>query len=113
MTPGEGPELATEQDAVDLMAELYGEGVDVLVVPVERFAPRFFDMRTALIGHFFSKVVMWGFRMVVLGDISRYVEGSDVLRDVVYESNRGKDVWFLGDLAELDARLARVAAPRG
>lgn len=104
--PAEGPELATEQDAVDLIGATYGLGADVLVVPVERFAARFFDMHERLIGHFFSKVVQYGYRLVVLGDVRHHVEASTVFRDVVRESNRGKDVWFVTDSAELDARLA-------
>jgi hypothetical protein len=104
--PAEGPELATEQDALDLVAATYGLGADVLVVPVERFPARFFDMRTKLIGLFFSKIVQYGYRLVVLGDVRAHVEASTAFRDVVRESNRGKDVWFVADLAELDARLA-------
>jgi hypothetical protein len=104
--PSDGPELATEQDAVDLVGATYGQDVDVLVVPVERFAARFFDMRTLLIGHFFSKVVQYGLRLVLLGDVRSHAEASDAFRDVVRESNRGRSVWFVADLAELDARLA-------
>ena len=104
--PPDGPELATEQDAVDLVGATYGLGAEVLVVPVERFGARFFDMHAKLIGHFFSKVVQYGFRLVLLGDVRQHVEASTVFRDVVRESNRGRDVWFVADLAELDTRLA-------
>lgn len=104
--PSEGPELTTEQDAVDLVGATYGQGVDVLVVPVERFPARFFDMHAKLIGHFFSKIVQYGFRLVLLGDVRAHVEASTAFRDVVRESNRGRHVWFVADLAELDTRLA-------
>ncbi|GAB3159299.1 DUF4180 domain-containing protein [Amycolatopsis sp. NPDC004378] len=104
--PSDGPPLSTEQDAVDLVGATYGLGAEVLVVPVERFPARFFDMHAKLIGHFFSKVVQYGFRLVLLGDVRPHLEASGAFRDVVRESNRGKDVWFVADLAELDARLA-------
>ncbi|WP_410642271.1 DUF4180 domain-containing protein [Amycolatopsis sp. lyj-346] len=104
--PAEGPELHTEQDAVDLIGATYGHGADVIVVPVGRFPARFFDMHEKLIGHFFSKVVQYGYRLVLLGDVRGHIEASTAFRDVVRESNRGKDVWFVADLAELDARLA-------
>jgi hypothetical protein len=106
LVPADGPELATEQDAVDLIGATYGQDARVLVVPVERFAERFFDMHAKLIGHFFSKVVQYGYRLVVLGDVRRHVETSTAFRDVVRESDRGRDVWFTADLADLDARLA-------
>jgi hypothetical protein len=104
--PADGPELVTEQDAIDLIGATYGQGADVLVVPVERFAARFFDVHEKLIGLFFSKIVQYGYRLVLLGDVRRHLAASTVFRDVVRESNRGKDVWFVADLAELDARLA-------
>lgn len=104
--PADGPALSTEQDAVDLIGATYGLGADVLVVPVERFADRFFDMHAKLIGHFFSKIVQYGFRLVLLGDVRQHAEASAAFRDVVLESNRGRDVWFVADLAELDTRLA-------
>jgi hypothetical protein len=104
--PADGPELATEQDALDLVAATYGLGAEVLAVPVQRFPARFFDMRTKLIGHFFSKIVQYGYRLAVVGDVRPHVEASTVFRDVVREANRGRDVWFVTDLAELDARLA-------
>ncbi|MCR6483435.1 DUF4180 domain-containing protein [Amycolatopsis sp. OK19-0408] len=106
--PADGPELATEQDAVDLVGATYGLAAEVIVVPVERFADRFFDMHAKLIGHFFSKIVQYGFRLVLLGDVRAHIEASDAFRDVVRESNRGRSVWFVADLAELDARLAAV-----
>ena len=67
-------------------------------------------MHSRLIGGFFSKFVNYGHRLAVVGDISSFVEASDVLRDVVYECNRGKNVWFVADLAELDTRLEHAAA---
>jgi hypothetical protein len=110
VAPAEGPELASEQDAMDIIAALYHLEVDLVAIPVERFAERFFDMHSRLIGGFFSKLVNYGHRLAVVGGISRFVEASDVLRDVVYECNRGKDVWFVADLAELDTRLEHAAA---
>jgi uncharacterized protein DUF4180 len=104
--PADGPELATEQDALDTLADVYFLDAELLVIPVERFAPRFFDPGTRLIGGFFSKLVAYQYRLAVLGDVSAYVAESPVLRDVVRESNRGRHVWFVADLAELDERLA-------
>jgi hypothetical protein len=42
----------------------------------------------------------------VVGDVSAHLAQSDALRDFVIESNRGEHVWFVRDLAELEARLA-------
>jgi hypothetical protein len=44
-------------------------------------------------------------QLVFSGDISGYVEESAALRDLVRESNRGDQVWFLAGIDELSERL--------
>ena len=52
-----------------------------------------------------QKFVNYGIRLVILGDVARHVAESDALRDFIRETNRGTQVWFLSDRAELEARL--------
>ncbi|MBL8594996.1 MAG: DUF4180 domain-containing protein, partial [Devosia sp.] len=47
----------------------------------------------------------YGFRVAILGDISRFTAESPSLRDFIYESNRRGQVMFLADLVALEARL--------
>jgi uncharacterized protein DUF4180 len=47
--------------------------------------------------------------VVVVGDIAAHVQASTALRDFVYESNRGRQLWFVADEEELDARLSAAA----
>jgi hypothetical protein len=42
----------------------------------------------------------------IVGDVSTYVAASDALRDFVVECNRGREVFFVSDIAELEARLS-------
>jgi hypothetical protein len=51
--------------------------------------------------------VNYRLRLAVLGDISRHVAESTALRDFVYESNQGNQLWFLGGVEELDERLRK------
>jgi hypothetical protein len=37
------------------------------------------------------------------------VSGSKALRDFIYESNQGRTVWFVPDIAALEQRLAQAA----
>lgn len=99
-----GPAIAGTQDALDVIGAAFSRA-DVVAVPVGRFAAAFFDLRTGLAGAVMQKFVNYRMRLVVLGDIAGYVESSSALRDLVYESNQGSQVWFLADLDELDARL--------
>lgn len=51
---------------------------------------------------------MYRLRLVILGDISRYVSQSCALSSFVYESNLGDQVWFMANMAELNERLDRL-----
>jgi hypothetical protein len=103
--PLDGPPLATGQDALDAIGEAWGSDASAIVVPVERFDPRFFELRTGVLGELTQKFVNYRIRLVVLGDVSTHTEASDAFRDYVRETNAGDQVWFLADDVELAARL--------
>jgi hypothetical protein len=101
----DGPKLASEQDAVDTIAQLWGQSVQLVVIPVERFADGVFDLRTTLLGHFTQKFIGYGKKLAIVGDLGEHLAASEPLRAYVWESNRGKHIWFVDDLDELAARL--------
>lgn len=102
---GDGPPVAGPQDALDLIGAAYLQA-DVVAVPAHRFDERFFTLRTGVAGEIMQKFVNYGVRLAVVGDISAQVAASSALRDLVYESNRGRHVWFVAGLDELDTFLA-------
>ena len=73
-------------------------------MPVARLDPAFFDLRSGVAGDIVQKFVNYGLRLAVVGDISESLERSGALRDFVRESNRGRQVWFVADEAELARR---------
>lgn len=75
-----------------------------MVIPAERFEDDFFRLRTGVAGAFLQKFVTYGVRVAILGDISRHLEASSALRDFVYESNRGRQIWFVGTEEDLRSR---------
>lgn len=101
----EGPALSSEQDALDLLGEIYGTETDMIVVPAGRFAPGFFDLSTKMAGHFFQKLQNYQMRLAILGDISAYTAASKALRDFVGETNRVGRHLFAPDRTGLEARL--------
>lgn len=101
-----GPMLAGEADALDLMGETYGTGADMIVVPVSRLAPEFFDLSTRLAGGFFQKMQNYRMRLVIFGDIEPHLQRSKSLRDFVGETNRMGHHLFVPDRAALEARLS-------
>jgi hypothetical protein len=103
--PATGPLLSTEADAVDLIGQFYGQGVDTAVIPVTRLVPEFWDLRTKLAGLFIQKLIQYGVRPAFVGDLSAEIAASDALRDYVRECNRRKDVLFAADRTALEALL--------
>ncbi|MEC3979225.1 DUF4180 domain-containing protein [Amycolatopsis sp. H20-H5] len=106
----DGPGISTEQDVLDALGWAYFEQPGLIAIPVEVLDVRFFDLSTRLAGDLLQKLVNYRPRVATLGDIAEHVAASPALRDFVSESNRGRQVWFLADLAELDGRLAQLAA---
>ena len=106
-----GPRVTREADALDLIGGLWGLEVDWLVLPTARLGEDFLRLRTGLAGAVIQKFVTYQVRLAIVGDISAEAEASDALRAFVRESNAARRVWFVPDLAALEARL--TAQPDG
>src|SRR4051794_8391969 len=102
-----GPALAGDADALDLIAGAYGQEIDLIAVPATRLDDRFFTLRTGVAGQIVQKFVNYRLRLAIVGDITKHLDDSSALRDFVSESNRGRHLWFVADLTELDVRLER------
>lgn len=101
----DGPVMANDRDAADVLGELFGTDVRMIAIPLERLTPDFLKLRSRLAGEILQKFVNYRFRVAILGDIAAAVEASDALRDFVRESNRGEMIWFVPDLAALEQKL--------
>ena len=100
-----GPPFHTEADAIDLISAAVEDGASSVALPVARFDPEFFDLRTRSLGEFIQKFVIYKRRVVFVGDMSRYLGASASLRAFVREANEGDHVWFVASLDELAARI--------
>lgn len=106
----DGPMVASDQDAMDVVAQALGDRAELVVVPVDRLPEGFFQLRTGLAGDIVQKFAVYRRRLAIIGDISARIAASPTLRDFVAETNRGTQLWFVPDLAALDERLAQSAA---
>lgn len=101
-----GPSLAADHELSGLIGELFGASAGIVAIPLARLGPDFLRLGTGVAGQVLQKLVNYRFQIVVTGDVSAATAASAPLRDFIYESNRGKTVWFVDDLAALEARLA-------
>lgn len=97
----DGPKLDGERAATDIIGDLFGAGARVVAIPVERLGEGFLTLSTRIAGEVIQKFVNYGFQVAFVGDVSAAVARSDALRDFVRESNGGRHVWFIADVAEL------------
>jgi hypothetical protein len=103
----DGKPLRTDGDALDLIGHASWAGAEWVAIPASRLHDDFFRLRTRVAGEIVQKFVNYRLGLAVLGDISRFIDSSDALRDFVRESNAGTQTWFLRDADDLADRLAR------
>lgn len=91
--------VSTPQDAMDLIATVrYETGCNALILPKEALTEDFFRLSTGLAGEILQKFVNYEMKLAVVGDFSGYT--SKPLHDFLWESNRGRAVFFVGTEAE-------------
>lgn len=81
------------QSALDLiMTVQYETGCTNIAINKEAVINDFFILSTGLAGEILQKFINYGVRFAIYGDFSKYT--SKPLKDFMYESNHGKDVYF-------------------
>lgn len=88
-----------------LMAAKYELGTSNLLIAKEHITEDFFILSTGLAGEILQKYVNYQGRVAIYGDFSRYT--SKPLKDFMYESNKGKNVFFAATEQEALTLLTR------
>ena len=87
------------QSALDLlMTAKYDAGTKNIVIDKRLIVEDFFILSTGLAGEILQKYTNYGGRIAIYGDYSRYT--SKPLKDFIYESNKGKNVFFVSTMEE-------------
>lgn len=90
---GEEVLLADVSSALDLMMSVkYQTGCSRIAVNKGAVGEDFFILSTRLAGEVLQKFINYGVKLAIFGDFSGYT--SKPLHDFIYESNKGKDVFF-------------------
>lgn len=93
------------QSALDLTATVsYETGCNRIILDKSNVTEEFFDLKTKLAGEVLQKFITYHIKIAIIGDFSMYKSNS--LRDFIYESNRGKDIFFLPDKKTAIERLS-------
>lgn len=103
-TAGDKPLLWDISSALELVAQLREENCESMILPRELICPEFFDLSTTLAGQVLQKYSNYQVRLAIVGDFS---DASKSLRDFIYESNRGRNFFFLPTADQALQRLAQ------
>ncbi len=80
--------------AIDfIMTIRYQTNCDKIVLNKEAIVEEFFILSKNLLGEILQKFINYQIKFAVYGDYSKYT--SKPLRDFIYESNKGKDIFFV------------------
>lgn len=92
--------IITDVDsALDLlMSAKYEAGTKYIVVDKKNIIEDFFILSSGLAGEILQKFINYGGKIAIYGDFSHYT--SKPLKDFIFESNKGKDVFFVATKEE-------------
>lgn len=92
------------QSALDLvMSVKYETGAERIVLDKHAICGDFFILSTGIAGEILQKLINYHVKMAVYGDYSHYT--SKPLKDFIYESNCGKDFFFVSTREEAIRKL--------
>lgn len=95
------------QSALDFIATIqYETGCNRIIMSKSTFSEDFFDLSTRLAGDILQKFINYHVKIAIIGDFSIYLSKS--LKDFIYESNNGKDIFFLSDEKKAIEKLSMV-----
>jgi hypothetical protein len=94
------------QSALDFIGTLnYETGCNRVILNKTAICEDFFNLRTKLAGEILQKFINYQVKIAIIGDFSVYTSKS--LKDFIYESNNGKDIFFLSNEKEAAEKLSK------
>lgn len=99
--------LIDVQSALDFIATIkYETGCNHIILNKSAICENFFNLKTKLAGEILQKFINYYVKIAIVGDFSVYTSKS--LKDFIYESNKGNDIFFLSDEKQAIEKLSRT-----
>ncbi|ADL50016.1 DUF4180 domain-containing protein [Clostridium cellulovorans] len=93
------------QSALDFIGTVgFETGCYHIVLNKSSICEDFFNLKTKLAGEILQKFVNYHVKIAIVGDFSVYTSNS--LKDFIYESNKGRDIFFLPDEKQAIEKLS-------
>lgn len=92
--------------AIDsIMSIQYETNCNKIALNKEAVSEDFFILSTGLAGEILQKFINYQTKFAIYGDYSKYT--SKPLKDFIYESNKGKDIFFIGNIEDTIKMLSK------
>ena len=99
------PVLTDAGSMLDLMATVRYETLcNKIAIDKSAVAENFFILSTGVAGEILQKCVNYRLKLAIIGNFSAYT--SKPLKDFIYESNKGRDFFFVSTEEEAIQRLS-------
>lgn len=99
--------LTDVDSALDLlMSAKYEAGAERIVVDKRLISEDFFVLSSGLAGEILQKYINYGGKIAIYGDFSHYT--SKPLKDFIFESNKGKDFFFVATKEDAINKLTEI-----
>lgn len=99
--------IVDTQSALDFMMTVkYETGAERIAIDKRLICEDFFILSTGIAGEILQKFINYHVKAAIYGDYSHYT--SKPLRDFIYESNNGKDFFFVSTKEEAIQKLTNT-----
>lgn len=99
--------ISDTQSAIDLiMSVKYETNCSKIAINKKAITEDFFILSTGVAGEILQKFINYQIKFAIIGDYSKYT--SKPLKDFIYESNNGKDIFFVTNEDEAIKMLSKV-----
>lgn len=95
--------ITDPESGLDLLATLYYQDVDKIILHQKNITPAFFDLKNGIAGEILQKFSNYRVRLAIVGDFSSYTSKS--MQNFIFESNKGMQVNFVGSTVEAIERF--------
>lgn len=103
----DAPLFTDTNAALDVMATVqYDTGCTRMAIPKALIAEEFFRLSSGLAGEILQKFINYRVKVAIIGDYSGYTSKS--LKDFMYESNNGRDIFFVATEEDALERLSKA-----
>lgn len=96
--------IQSAEDGLELLGNLYYQDFGRIILYEKNITPDFFDLKTGIAGEILQKFSNYRVRLAIVGDF-QYTGKS--INDFILESNKGRQVNFVGSVAEALDRFSK------